>query len=41
MGSLQRGRADGIDGTGRLVVVLADGARTALSAGEVHLDELS
>jgi len=41
VGSLQRGRADGIDGTGRLVVVLADGARTALSAGEVHLDELS
>jgi BirA family biotin operon repressor/biotin-[acetyl-CoA-carboxylase] ligase len=35
-----RGRADGIDGTGRLVVVLEDGGRTALSAGEVHLLEL-
>ena len=31
------GRASGIDDTGRLVVALADGARTALSAGEVHL----
>jgi BirA family biotin operon repressor/biotin-[acetyl-CoA-carboxylase] ligase len=35
-----RGRAEGIDGTGRLVVVLDDGGRTALSAGEVHLLEL-
>jgi len=35
-----RGRAEGIDGTGRLVVVLADGGRTALSAGEVHLREI-
>jgi BirA family biotin operon repressor/biotin-[acetyl-CoA-carboxylase] ligase len=33
-----RGRAAGIDGTGRLVVELAEGGRTALSAGEVHLD---
>jgi BirA family transcriptional regulator, biotin operon repressor / biotin---[acetyl-CoA-carboxylase] ligase len=31
------GRADGIDGSGRLVVALADGGRTTLSAGEVHL----
>jgi BirA family biotin operon repressor/biotin-[acetyl-CoA-carboxylase] ligase len=36
-----RGRADGIDGTGRLMVVLADGGRTALGAGEVHLREIS
>jgi BirA family biotin operon repressor/biotin-[acetyl-CoA-carboxylase] ligase len=32
-----RGRAAGVDGAGRLVVELADGGRTALSAGEVHL----
>ena len=32
------GRAAGIDGTGRLVVELPDGGRTALSAGEVHLE---
>jgi BirA family biotin operon repressor/biotin-[acetyl-CoA-carboxylase] ligase len=32
-----RGRAAGIDGAGRLVVELADGGETALSAGEVHL----
>ncbi|HTA12540.1 MAG TPA: biotin--[acetyl-CoA-carboxylase] ligase [Solirubrobacteraceae bacterium] len=31
------GRAEGIDGTGRLVVALDDGGRTALGAGEVHL----
>jgi BirA family transcriptional regulator, biotin operon repressor / biotin---[acetyl-CoA-carboxylase] ligase len=31
------GVADGIDGEGRLVVRLADGARTELNAGEVHL----
>jgi BirA family biotin operon repressor/biotin-[acetyl-CoA-carboxylase] ligase len=31
------GRAAGIDGDGRLVVELAGGGRTALSAGEVHL----
>jgi BirA family biotin operon repressor/biotin-[acetyl-CoA-carboxylase] ligase len=35
-----RGRADGIDGTGRLVVALADGGRTAIGAGEVHLREI-
>jgi BirA family biotin operon repressor/biotin-[acetyl-CoA-carboxylase] ligase len=32
------GRALGIDGEGRLLVRLADGTTTALSAGEVHLD---
>jgi len=32
------GRAAGIDGAGRLVVELPDGGRTALSAGEVHLE---
>jgi BirA family transcriptional regulator, biotin operon repressor / biotin---[acetyl-CoA-carboxylase] ligase len=35
--SAGRGRAEGIDGAGRLVVLLSDGARTALDAGEVHL----
>jgi BirA family biotin operon repressor/biotin-[acetyl-CoA-carboxylase] ligase len=35
-----RGRAEGIDGEGRLVVALADGGRTALGAGEVHLQSL-
>jgi BirA family biotin operon repressor/biotin-[acetyl-CoA-carboxylase] ligase len=33
-----RGRAAGIDGTGRLVVELDGGGRTALGAGEVHLE---
>jgi BirA family biotin operon repressor/biotin-[acetyl-CoA-carboxylase] ligase len=33
----RRGRAEGIDGTGRLVVALADGGHTTLDAGEVHL----
>jgi BirA family biotin operon repressor/biotin-[acetyl-CoA-carboxylase] ligase len=33
----ERGLAQGIDGTGRLVVELARGGRTTLSAGEVHL----
>ena len=32
-----RGTAAGVDGVGRLVVELAGGGRTALSAGEVHL----
>jgi BirA family biotin operon repressor/biotin-[acetyl-CoA-carboxylase] ligase len=36
-----RGRAEGIDGTGRLIVALADGGRTALGAGEVHLREIA
>jgi BirA family biotin operon repressor/biotin-[acetyl-CoA-carboxylase] ligase len=31
------GRADGIDGEGRLVVALPGGGHTALDAGEVHL----
>jgi BirA family transcriptional regulator, biotin operon repressor / biotin---[acetyl-CoA-carboxylase] ligase len=31
------GVAAGIDGTGRLIVALADGGRTTLDAGEVHL----
>jgi BirA family biotin operon repressor/biotin-[acetyl-CoA-carboxylase] ligase len=31
------GRAEGVDGTGRLVVSLGDGGRAALDAGEVHL----
>ncbi|MGA2452034.1 MAG: biotin--[acetyl-CoA-carboxylase] ligase [Solirubrobacteraceae bacterium] len=34
---LGRGRAEGIDGEGRLVVALADGGRTTIGAGEVHL----
>jgi BirA family biotin operon repressor/biotin-[acetyl-CoA-carboxylase] ligase len=33
----EHGLAKGIDGTGRLVVELAEGGRTTLSAGEVHL----
>jgi BirA family biotin operon repressor/biotin-[acetyl-CoA-carboxylase] ligase len=32
-----RGRAEGIDGEGRLMVALAGGGRTTLGAGEVHL----
>jgi BirA family biotin operon repressor/biotin-[acetyl-CoA-carboxylase] ligase len=35
-----QGRAHGIDGTGRLVVTLAEGGQTTLGAGEVHLWEL-
>jgi BirA family biotin operon repressor/biotin-[acetyl-CoA-carboxylase] ligase len=35
-----RGRAEGIDGTGRLVVALTGGGRTTLGAGEVHLREI-
>lgn len=35
-----RGRAEGIDGTGRLVVALPTGAHTTLDAGEVHLEPL-
>jgi BirA family transcriptional regulator, biotin operon repressor / biotin---[acetyl-CoA-carboxylase] ligase len=31
------GTAEGVDGAGRLVVAPADGARTTLDAGEVHL----
>jgi BirA family biotin operon repressor/biotin-[acetyl-CoA-carboxylase] ligase len=32
-----QGTAEGVDGAGRLVVVLGDGERTTLDAGEVHL----
>jgi BirA family biotin operon repressor/biotin-[acetyl-CoA-carboxylase] ligase len=35
-----RGRAQGIDGTGRLVVALDGGGQTEIGAGEVHLREL-
>jgi BirA family transcriptional regulator, biotin operon repressor / biotin---[acetyl-CoA-carboxylase] ligase len=35
-----RGRAEGIDGLGRLIVALDGGGHTALSAGEVHLERL-
>jgi BirA family biotin operon repressor/biotin-[acetyl-CoA-carboxylase] ligase len=35
------GRAQGIDGTGRLVVSLADGGQATLGAGEVHLQAVS
>ncbi len=35
------GRADGIDGEGRLVVALRGGGHTALEAGEVHLRQSS
>jgi BirA family biotin operon repressor/biotin-[acetyl-CoA-carboxylase] ligase len=34
------GRAEGIDGAGRLVVALAGGGRTTVRAGEVHLLEV-
>lgn len=35
--SAGRGRAEGIDGAGRLIVALAEGGHAALDAGEVHL----
>ena len=35
------GRADGIDDAGRLVLIEADGSRTTLAAGEVHLHKLA
>jgi BirA family biotin operon repressor/biotin-[acetyl-CoA-carboxylase] ligase len=35
-----QGRAEGIDGAGRLIVALAGGGHTALDAGEVHLREI-
>jgi BirA family biotin operon repressor/biotin-[acetyl-CoA-carboxylase] ligase len=38
-GEVQRGRAEGIDGTGRLVVALPGGGHTTIAAGEVHLRE--
>jgi BirA family transcriptional regulator, biotin operon repressor / biotin---[acetyl-CoA-carboxylase] ligase len=36
----EHGRAEGIDGNGRLIVALADGGQTALGAGEVHLRQI-
>jgi BirA family transcriptional regulator, biotin operon repressor / biotin---[acetyl-CoA-carboxylase] ligase len=36
-GRVGHGRAEGIDGEGRLVVVLPGGGHTTLDAGEVHL----
>jgi BirA family transcriptional regulator, biotin operon repressor / biotin---[acetyl-CoA-carboxylase] ligase len=38
-GELHRGHAEGIDGTGRLIVALPGGGHTTLAAGEVHLQE--
>jgi BirA family transcriptional regulator, biotin operon repressor / biotin---[acetyl-CoA-carboxylase] ligase len=35
--SAGEGRAEGVDGAGRLIVELAGGGRTTLDAGEVHL----
>ncbi len=35
-----RGRAEGVDEQGRLLVALDGGGRTALAAGEVHLGEI-
>jgi BirA family biotin operon repressor/biotin-[acetyl-CoA-carboxylase] ligase len=35
-----QGRAEGIDGSGRLIVALSGGGRTTLDAGEVHLRAL-
>jgi BirA family transcriptional regulator, biotin operon repressor / biotin---[acetyl-CoA-carboxylase] ligase len=35
-----RGKAEGVDGAGHLLVRLADGTLTALAAGEVHLREV-
>jgi BirA family biotin operon repressor/biotin-[acetyl-CoA-carboxylase] ligase len=34
------GRAEGIDGAGRLIVALQSGGHTTLDAGEVHLEEI-
>jgi BirA family biotin operon repressor/biotin-[acetyl-CoA-carboxylase] ligase len=36
-----QGRAEGIDGDGRLVVALAGGGHTAIGAGEVHLERIA
>ena len=35
-----RGRAEGIDGAGRLVVTLSGGGHATLDAGEVHLEQI-
>jgi BirA family transcriptional regulator, biotin operon repressor / biotin---[acetyl-CoA-carboxylase] ligase len=40
-GVVQRGRAEGIDGAGRLIVALPDGGQTTLAAGEVHLRRIA
>lgn len=34
------GRAQGIDGDGRLVVALSDGGHTAIGSGEIHLERI-
>jgi BirA family biotin operon repressor/biotin-[acetyl-CoA-carboxylase] ligase len=39
-GWARHGRAEGIDGDGRLVVAFEDGGHTTLDAGEVHLEEV-
>jgi biotin-(acetyl-CoA carboxylase) ligase len=36
-----RGRAQGIDGEGRLIVALTGGGMTTLGAGEVHLESIA
>lgn len=36
--SAGHGRAQGIDGEGRLVIALADGGHTAIGSGEVHVE---
>jgi BirA family transcriptional regulator, biotin operon repressor / biotin---[acetyl-CoA-carboxylase] ligase len=36
-----QGRAEGIDGDGRLVVALDGGGHTAIGAGEVHLERIA
>ncbi len=36
-----QGRAEGIDGNGRLIVSLPDGGRRELTAGEVHLSPIA
>jgi BirA family transcriptional regulator, biotin operon repressor / biotin---[acetyl-CoA-carboxylase] ligase len=38
---LSRGRAEGVDDAGRLLVALADGSRETIAAGEVHLREIA
>jgi BirA family transcriptional regulator, biotin operon repressor / biotin---[acetyl-CoA-carboxylase] ligase len=37
----ERGRAAGIDEAGRLIVALADGGRTTIGAGEIHLRRIA
>lgn len=40
-GGAESGRAQGIDGNGRLVVALAAGGQATLEAGEVHLEPIA